>query len=80
MFKCWGKQQQESHDKTQCMWKRKKIGHVMIEQNRVWLVGGHDERIGRIKVEKRKGENKQRNQEMVSYSSKAEMKTTTLDQ
>lgn len=57
-----------------------KIGHVMIEQNRVWLVGGHDERIGRIKVEKRKGENKQRNQEMVSYSSKAEMKTTTLDQ
>lgn len=52
----------------------------MIEQNRVWLVGGHDERIGRIKVEKRKGENKQRNQEMVSYSSKAEMKTTTLDQ
>lgn len=57
-----------------------KIGHVMIQQNRVRLVGGHDERIGRIKAEKRKGENKQRNQEMVSYYSEAEMKTTTLDQ
>lgn len=44
-----------------------KIGQVMIEQNRVRLVGGRDKRIGRIKAEKRRGENKQRNQETVSY-------------